>query len=141
MRAHEVANRAGITYRQLDFWVRSGLVHPHTAFTGSASAISDAELAALPEQWRTPAAPGSGTIRQFTDQEAAVIAQMAALVRAGLEHRPAVAMARQLVEHPGLPVLLAPGWLVVRSVCSHPDDLHPYQAQAVAAVRAGASCE
>ena len=33
--SHEIAERAGITYRQLDYWCRAGLLDPTVAAAGS----------------------------------------------------------------------------------------------------------
>lgn len=73
----EVGRRAGLSYRQLDYWCRIGLLRPKGE------------------------GRGSGTSRRWTAREAAVVAVLAELVRAGrrpgelegaalvLEHLPA----------------------------------------------------
>lgn len=61
MRAAEVTARTGITYRQLDYWCRRGI---------------------LPDQ--KPEGPGSGRDRDFTDDDVAVIENIQSLAR-GLE--------------------------------------------------------
>lgn len=75
--ATELCHRAGITYRQLDFWTRQGHVHP------------------LPR----PRRAGSGWPRYYATDEAAALVLMARLVDDGLQPRPAAAHARQLLEH------------------------------------------
>jgi DNA-binding transcriptional MerR regulator len=35
--SHEVCRLTGVTYRQLDYWVRTGLVQPHEQAHGSGS--------------------------------------------------------------------------------------------------------
>lgn len=58
--SHEVAEHAGITFRQLDYWTRRGYV-----------------TAEQPGR-------GSGTQRRFTPEQADRVALLAALVHAGL---------------------------------------------------------
>lgn len=59
----QITNRAGITYRQLDFWCRAGLVPGF------------------------PQIVGSGTPRVFTEEQAEFVEALAILVRAGLPPR------------------------------------------------------
>lgn len=58
--AAEVCLRAGVTYRQLDYWSRRGFI-PNTA-------------------------KGSGGPRHFTEDDIAYISKFAKLVNAGLSH-------------------------------------------------------
>lgn len=70
-----VADRAGITYRMLDHWVRAGYVTcQHNPL------------------------PGSGHQRAWTATEAAHVARMADLIRAGFRVDYAAAYAAQLAE-------------------------------------------
>jgi DNA-binding transcriptional MerR regulator len=71
----EVANRAEITYRMLDHWVRAGYVR----------------CAHNPQ-------PGCGYQRSWTPAEAAHVIRMAELVRAGFRVDYAAAYASQLAE-------------------------------------------
>jgi hypothetical protein len=71
--SQEVIEAAGITYRQLDWWTRCGYVQPPD-----------------PE-------PGSGTPRQWPDDEAVVVVIMAALVLAGVQPRQAAHAARSAI--------------------------------------------
>lgn len=59
--AAEVCQRAGVTYRQLDYWGRRGFIPRQE--TG-----------------------GSGYPRRFTEDDVTYIALFAKLIRAGLEH-------------------------------------------------------
>lgn len=70
LRSPAVCQRAGCTYRQLDFWVRCGYLHPARAATGS------------------------GSQRLFTEAEAAVAARLTRLVDAGLLPAAAAKVAR-----------------------------------------------
>lgn len=58
--ASEVCRRAGVTYRQLDYWARRGFI-PDTG-------------------------KGSGVPRQFTEADVDYITTFGRLVKAGLEH-------------------------------------------------------
>lgn len=61
----------GLTYRQLDYWTRCGILHPDVA------------------------TPGTGQVRRWTDEERAVAVRILALTRAGIELRKAASIARQ----------------------------------------------
>lgn len=74
MKALDLCHRAGITYRQLDYWSRVGYVHE-----------------------RNPG-PGSGYSRDYDDTEVAVAMRMGALVRARVQVRDAASTARWMVE-------------------------------------------
>jgi DNA-binding transcriptional MerR regulator len=71
MDVYDITHRLGITYRQLDYWSRQG--------------------------WLRPATPanGSGTRREWTNDELAVAARMAKLVNAGLPPNIAADAARK----------------------------------------------
>lgn len=72
MNVMEAVERAGITYRQIDFWIRSGYVHVD--------------------------GHGSGNKREVDDLEASVVRDMAALVRAGFRAEAAAHVARAGLE-------------------------------------------
>lgn len=69
------AERAGITYRQLDHWIDLGLV------------VSE------------PAEPGMGVGRSVDDEECEVVRWMAELVRLGVDHTPASQVAHAIYHH------------------------------------------
>jgi len=71
--AHALTVRAGITYRMLDYWTRTGYL---TA--------------------ERPGGTGPGHSREYTDAEARVAVTMARLVRAGVDPRTAADMARHM---------------------------------------------
>lgn len=71
----EICERARITYRQLDYWVRAGLLRTTT-----------------PENF------GSGSARFYLASEIAVAHLMQRLISAGLAPRIAHSMARDLIE-------------------------------------------
>jgi hypothetical protein len=75
--ALQVCATTGVTYRQLDSWSRSGLVHA----VGIPSA-------------RTRQTTGSGVRRGYPPEEVAVVAVMARLVRVGLSPAAAARAAR-----------------------------------------------
>lgn len=75
MRAPDLAAAAGLTYRQLDWLVRQGHIHP-------------AE--------RDPSV-GSGVPRDFTPYETRVVIHTGALMRTGMAPQIAVLLARRLV--------------------------------------------
>jgi DNA-binding transcriptional MerR regulator len=87
--APEVCDRAHITYRQLDYWTRVGVVH----------ALGDHM-------------PGTGHFLLYGKSEARVAATIKQLLDAGFVLRPAVELARQLVET-GQPVILAGGLVTI----------------------------
>lgn len=71
MRSVEVAlDVCGITYRQLDYWVRQGYIKPK------------------------PGATGTGHTRDFSDHEIAVAARMARLIDRGFTPKAAARIAR-----------------------------------------------
>ena len=126
MNTREACDAAGITYRQLDFWTRCGLVKADTAYTGRAqTGQTPAELAALPERWRNPRNPGSGTGRDYDPTEVEYLKLMAELTRAGIEPRTAARYARDLNAHPDLPISVG-GQLILKIVHHRPEEL-PFQ--------------
>lgn len=74
MSATMCAKRAGITYRQLDFWTRSGYIT------------------------MTRSAAGSGSQRVFSESEVAVVKRLAMLVRAGVSP---LAASQAIANNPG----------------------------------------
>jgi len=131
MNTREACDAAGITYRQLDFWTRCGLVKVQLAHTGNTnpngrpSNRTAAELAALPERWRNPRNPGSGTGRDYDPTEVEYLKLMAELTRAGIEPRTAARYARDLNAHPDLPISVG-GQLILKIVHHRPEEL-PFQ--------------
>jgi hypothetical protein len=73
--SHELLDRAGITYRQLDVWTRAGLLNPSNGNE-----------------------PGTGRPRFYPTTELTVACLMAQLLRAGLNPRVAHRIARDLSE-------------------------------------------
>jgi hypothetical protein len=109
---------AGITYRQIDHWTRTGIIH------------TDQDLT---DCWDggDPQRPGTGFNRIYSDAETQVLRMLGALVRAGFSPVAGARVARQLVEHPELPVHLF-GDVIVKVIGRHPDD--SFQLAAVRAV-------
>jgi DNA-binding transcriptional MerR regulator len=70
MNSMTAAERVGITYRQLDYWIRQGFIKG--------------------------ALPGTGHPRSITGAEFRVLERMATLVKAGVEPQAAGKMARRL---------------------------------------------
>jgi len=68
--SRDVCAQAGITFRQLEYWVMKGFVRPVTP------------------------TPGSGYVLEFDEAEAAVVVRLGALVRAGFLLRAAAELAR-----------------------------------------------
>jgi DNA-binding transcriptional MerR regulator len=64
----EVCRLTGVTYRQLDYWVRTGLVLPHTCARGSGThrRWSDADLERV-RRLKVAARLASGTITDALD--------------------------------------------------------------------------
>lgn len=75
MRAADLCAATGLTYRQVDTWVRLGLIHARQDFRGT------------------------GNPRHFDEDEAAVITLAARLVAAGMNPRPAIGHARRIATH------------------------------------------
>jgi DNA-binding transcriptional MerR regulator len=69
--AVELAQRAGLTYRQVDYYVRTGRLKPEGA-----------------------AMPGTGYSREFAESEVAVAVRLAKLVNAGVGLREAALASR-----------------------------------------------
>lgn len=82
----EVCRLAGITYRQLDFWTRTGRVHAHDARTGRPRCPN-------PPAW---AGGGIGHPRTYSHAETRVVVTAAALIRAGFTADAALKHARTL---------------------------------------------
>ena len=72
MNSLQLAERAGITYRQLDFWIRRGYVKVDNDVTGS------------------------GNTREFSSIEARVVLYMADLVRSGFTPQASAVTAREI---------------------------------------------
>lgn len=72
----EVLDRAGVTYRQLDYWTRAGMLHPTNG-----------------DQ------PGTGNPRFYPTSEIPIACLMRDLLAAGLTPRAAHRAARDLVDH------------------------------------------
>lgn len=87
MKSLELAEVAGVSYRQVDFWVRKGYIKE-----------------------RSPGG-GSGFLRDFADEEVAVTMKMASLVRIGLKPEPAAEYARLMVEH-DTDAVTVDGWMI-----------------------------
>lgn len=71
----ELQARAGISYRQLDYWTRTGRLMP-----------------------ASPASPGSGVLRYYAATEASVAALMSRLLQDGIQLAEAHRMAREFTE-------------------------------------------
>lgn len=87
---------AGITYRQLDYWVRSGVITP--------AAIADPYGRALPEADRW--FPGTGRHRRFTAHQAAVLEACGSIARICAD-TPALAALVAVCEDVALPATVA----------------------------------
>ena len=70
--AHALTIRAGISYRQLDWWTKTGLIRA------------------------TDDRPGSGIPRRYSEPQARLAVTMAALVREGVDPRAARRLAGKL---------------------------------------------
>lgn len=87
MRTLEVCEKADISYRQLDYWVRKGLV-----------------------SLRSPGS-GTGTSRDFTHKEAAIVIRAGALLKLGIKPEPAVEYARLMIEQ-NCDAVEVNGWII-----------------------------
>lgn len=83
MTGPQAAKRAGITYRQLDYWCRKGWISQHAS-----------------------APLGHGIVRQLTRQEVTRINRLAALVNAGMNPQSAAAALDRAVEDNGNAVIV-----------------------------------
>lgn len=99
----DVVKQTGATYRQLDYWARSGYVAPAQAQTQHAEPRPVAEKVT----------PGSGHTRLWDDAEVAVIFVMVSLTGWGLAPAAAALAARSLVTD-GI-VYVAPGVVLART--------------------------
>jgi DNA-binding transcriptional MerR regulator len=93
VRSHEVAELAGISFRQLDHWIRQGWIRTETA------------------------SGGSGSQRSFSQLEAKVAITAGELLELGLKAAEACEYARLMVEA-GTHAVEAHGWIIARD---HPD--------------------
>jgi DNA-binding transcriptional MerR regulator len=91
VKALDVVAETGVSYRQLDYWTRCGFLH--------ASHLVSAERG----QTTRDVDGGSGSHRQYTGSEVAVIKAMVALCRLGLDPRKAAPIARRAVDD-GMPL-------------------------------------
>lgn len=73
----DLAAVAGITYRQLDHWCRTGYLHP------------------------LESTPGSGKVRAFPPSDVALASLVKRLLDAGMLPRQAFDLAHELLEHGG----------------------------------------
>lgn len=71
----DLATASGVTYRQLDYWSRTGILR---CINGG---------------------PGSGYVRAYPESEVAFARLLKQLLDGGVVLRPAVALARELLEH------------------------------------------
>lgn len=109
MRSDELANAAGISLRQLDYWTRTGLLQPYGR---------DLERERL--------LPGSGHARTFTTWEVEVAMRIGALVEAGLNLRMSALAARDMVYGGHDDLLLTPRvQLLLHWPPASPEDLAP----------------
>jgi DNA-binding transcriptional MerR regulator len=86
--ASQVLTASGISYRQLDFWVRAGYLKPSTP------------------------ARGYGSVRRFPATEAEIAAYALELITAGFTASAALDYARRLVETQA-PITLAAGLIEI----------------------------
>lgn len=88
----EAAARAGVSYRQVDYWARAGVIVPAGVTDWHDNPVSPAE----------PAAPGSGRSRRFTDRQVAILEACGRLARlcAGVEVLAAMVAACENVAFP-----------------------------------------
>lgn len=85
----DVIQRAGVTYRQADFWIRNG----HIEVVGGGA--------------------GSGHIRVLDQRNATLLVLMGRLTRAGLSVVIAAAVAAAMLDDPGQPIELGEGLALV----------------------------
>lgn len=88
----DVPDLIGISYRQADYWTRSGLIHSHLISRTTGSEIHP--------KFRGNGWTGTGLVRVLDDDELEVMALAADLVGAGMVPTPAVALARRLLAEP-----------------------------------------
>lgn len=90
--AAETAARAGISYRQLDYWTRSRVIVP--------AGVTDWHD--NPAEGLDTATPGTGRARRFTERQAAILAACGRLARlcAGVEVLAALVAACKYVTLP-----------------------------------------
>jgi DNA-binding transcriptional MerR regulator len=95
MRSLELAQAAGISYRQLDWWVRRKWLHP----TGG---------------------KGSGRQREFDEEEVAIALTAGQLLKLGFVPERAVRYAREL-QSSGTQSIDLDGWVLVRTASADPE--------------------
>lgn len=95
MRSTELCKQAGISYRQLSYWVAQGHVHPETT-VGS----------------------GSGSIQRFSVDESKIVTVAGSLLTVGLKAAEAVEYARLMVESDTEAVEVN-GWILGRAETTH----------------------
>jgi DNA-binding transcriptional MerR regulator len=88
MRSDQLADHAGLTYRQVDHWTRRGYLKPYRE------------------------ADGSGSQREFLISEAEVARWMARLDAAGFKLEAAATLARQIRDDGQTQILLGDGILL-----------------------------
>jgi len=86
MLALHLAERAGVTYRQLSYWTEQGWLHIAGCRRTDDSPDCDC------------ATPGSGNVRDYTVREVAVAMRMGALTRAWIAPAFAATVARSMVD-------------------------------------------
>lgn len=84
MKALDVCDAAGITYRQLDYWIRCEYLHVRGCSGNHRSG-------------QHCGTEGSGSFRDFTAQEVEIACRMGGLVRAFIAPAFAAQIARQMV--------------------------------------------
>jgi len=87
MKTVDVCAAAGISYRQLDYWERSGLIEAGFRSRSAGQRVMDRR---------------SGSLREFDLSEVRVTVAIARLVRVGLDPRTAARIARRSTEGIGL---------------------------------------
>lgn len=92
MTSTQIQDRTGATYRQLDFWARSGL-------------IPGADV--------RPMYAGSGVPREWTSAQELFVAAMVRLVKAGVQPRVASAALQKLPSVAGADRVMLPGGLEI----------------------------
>ncbi len=92
----DAARAAGISYRQLDYWCRSGVIVP----------AGTTDLHDNPVEVTWAATPGTGRARRFTARQVAILRACGRLARLCAD-TPALAALVAVCEHVELPVTVA----------------------------------
>jgi hypothetical protein len=87
----EAADKAGITYRQIDYWIRTGRIHP----AGWKKTRNNVPHFYANREWTG----GSGTSTRIDEDELGVLLHMALLTKAGLAVQQAHDAARYMMEN------------------------------------------